>query len=68
MLIGTVPNALFLAGFALYTGVPPRALVFMLGIGLVGVTMNPAMVSASSAPGLRHRWSIPSMRRSSASA
>ncbi len=29
--------------FALFTEVPPLALVFMLGIGLVGVTMNPAM-------------------------
>jgi predicted MFS family arabinose efflux permease len=43
LLIGTVLNALFLAGFALFTEVPPLALVFMLGIGLVGVTMNPAM-------------------------
>lgn len=43
LLIGTAVNALFLAGFALFTEVPPLALVFMLGIGLVGVTMNPAM-------------------------
>lgn len=43
LLIGTVLNSLFLAGFALFIAVPPLALVFMLGIGLVGVTMNPAM-------------------------
>lgn len=43
LLIGTALNAFFLAGFALFTEVPPLALVFMLGIGLVGVTMNPAM-------------------------
>ncbi|MFC7485961.1 MFS transporter [Knoellia sp. CPCC 206453] len=43
LLIGTGLNAVFLAGFALFTDVPPLALAFMLGIGLVGVTMNPAM-------------------------
>nr|WP_281172757.1 MFS transporter [Jiangella gansuensis] len=43
LLVGTGLNALFLAGFALFTDVPPLALAFMLGIGLVGVTMNPAM-------------------------
>jgi MFS transporter, DHA1 family, inner membrane transport protein len=43
LLVGTGLNALFLAGFALFTDLPPLALAFMLGIGLVGVTMNPAM-------------------------
>ena len=43
MLVGTGLNALFLTGFALFVDLPPLALVFMLGIGLVGVTMNPAM-------------------------
>ncbi|BDD83268.1 MFS transporter [Tsukamurella pulmonis] len=43
LLIGTGLNALFLTGFALFTDVPGLALAFMLGIGLVGVTMNPAM-------------------------
>lgn len=43
LLIGTGLNALFLTGFALFTNLPALALVFMLGIGLVGVTMNPAM-------------------------
>lgn len=43
MLVGTGLNALFLTGFALFADLPPLALVFMLGIGLVGVTMNPAM-------------------------
>lgn len=43
LLIGTGLNVVFLTGFALFTDVPPLALAFMLGIGLVGVTMNPAM-------------------------
>ncbi|MER7549615.1 MFS transporter [Streptomyces anulatus] len=43
LLAGTALNALFLTGFALFTAVPPLALVTMLGIGLTGVTMNPAM-------------------------
>lgn len=43
LLVGTGLNALFLTGFALYTETPPLALVFMAGIGLAGVTMNPAM-------------------------
>ncbi|RLV55836.1 MFS transporter [Aeromicrobium phragmitis] len=43
LLAGTALNAVFLAGFALFAGAAPLALVFMLGIGLVGVTMNPAM-------------------------
>ncbi|MER6102247.1 MFS transporter [Streptomyces sp. NPDC001832] len=43
LLVGTALNAVFLAGFALFADVPPLALVAMLGIGLVGVTMNPAM-------------------------
>lgn len=43
LLVGTALNAVFLAGFAFFTDVPVVALVFMFGIGLVGVTMNPAM-------------------------
>lgn len=43
LLIGTGLNVIFLTGFALFTDAPPTALAFMLGIGLVGVTMNPAM-------------------------
>jgi DHA1 family inner membrane transport protein len=43
LLVGTASNVLFLAGFAVFTDVPPLALAFMFGIGLVGVTMNPAM-------------------------
>ncbi|MFB9394107.1 MFS transporter [Streptomyces coeruleoprunus] len=42
---GLALNALFLAGFALLADVPVAALVFMMGIGLVGVTMNPAMIT-----------------------
>ncbi len=43
LLVGTVLNAIFLTGFAIFTDLPPIAVAFMLGIGLVGVTMNPAM-------------------------
>ncbi|MFD8853196.1 MFS transporter [Streptomyces sp. NPDC059604] len=43
LLIGTGLNAVFLTGFALFTDAPSPALAFMLGIGLTGVTMNPAM-------------------------
>lgn len=43
LLVGTALNIVFLTGFAIFTDVPVLALVFMFGIGLVGVTMNPAM-------------------------
>lgn len=43
LLVGTLLNIVFLLGFALATGSQPLAILFMLGIGLVGVTMNPAM-------------------------
>lgn len=43
LLAGTGLNVFFLTGLGLFTDVPPLALLFMLGIGLVGVTMNPAM-------------------------
>jgi DHA1 family inner membrane transport protein len=43
LLTGTTLNVVFLAGFALFTDVPPVAVAFMLGVGLVGITMNPAM-------------------------
>ncbi|MDR8408117.1 MFS transporter [Nonomuraea sp. 3-1Str] len=42
---GLALNAAFLTGFALLAHVSAAALVFMLGVGLVGVTMNPAMVT-----------------------
>ncbi|MEV5242327.1 MFS transporter [Streptomyces cinnamoneus] len=45
LLCGLVLNFLFLAGFALLAHRATPAVVFMLGIGLVGVTMNPAMVT-----------------------
>lgn len=44
LLVGTGLNTLFLAGFAIFTDVTSLTLAFMIGIGLVGVTMNPAMV------------------------
>ncbi|GAB2876556.1 MFS transporter [Streptomyces deserti] len=43
--VGLLLNAVFLTGFAVLAGLPVPAVVCMLGIGLVGVTMNPAMVT-----------------------
>lgn len=43
--VGLVLNTLFLTGFALLADVPAPAVICMMGIGLVGVTMNPAMVT-----------------------
>ncbi|WP_274912381.1 MFS transporter [Streptomyces sp. WZ-12] len=43
--IGLVLNMVFLAGFALFADVTAPALIFMFGIGLVGVTMNPCMIT-----------------------
>ncbi|WP_157872274.1 MFS transporter, partial [Streptomyces silaceus] len=45
LVTGLALNLAFLVGFALFAGLTVPALVFMLGIGLVGVTMNPAMVT-----------------------
>ncbi|MEU5048211.1 MFS transporter [Streptomyces sp. NPDC021096] len=45
LLCGLGLNFLFLAGFALLAHLSVPAVIFMLGIGLVGVTMNPAMVT-----------------------
>ncbi|KOT64242.1 MULTISPECIES: MFS transporter [Streptomyces] len=42
---GLMLNLGFLVGFALTAQLPVTAVVFMMGIGLVGVTMNPAMVT-----------------------
>ncbi|MFB6844632.1 MFS transporter [Streptomyces sp. NPDC056373] len=42
---GLALNTVFLAGFALLAGLPVPAVVCMMGVGLVGVTMNPAMVT-----------------------
>ncbi|MFG2222550.1 MFS transporter [Streptomyces sp. NPDC048644] len=44
-LAGLAMNALFLAGFALLAGHAVPAVALMVGVGLVGVTMNPAMVT-----------------------
>jgi predicted MFS family arabinose efflux permease len=43
--VGLLLNALFLTGFALLADMLAPAVLCMLGIGLVGVTMNPAMVT-----------------------
>ncbi|WP_327675988.1 MFS transporter [Kitasatospora sp. NBC_00458] len=45
LVLGLALNAAFLAGFALFAHLPVPAVAFLLGVGLVGVTMNPAMVS-----------------------
>ncbi|MFI8929394.1 MFS transporter [Streptomyces sp. NPDC053474] len=42
---GLLLNLGFLVGFALVADVPVAAVAMMLGIGLVGVTMNPAMIT-----------------------
>ncbi|QES40127.1 MFS transporter [Streptomyces venezuelae] len=45
LVVGLALNLAFLVGFALFAGLTVPAVVFMLGIGLVGVTMNPALVT-----------------------
>ncbi|TVT31355.1 MFS transporter [Amycolatopsis rhizosphaerae] len=45
LLCGLSLNAMFLAGFALLAHLALPAVVCLLGIGLVGVTLNPAMVT-----------------------
>ncbi|MFH8989798.1 MFS transporter [Streptomyces sp. NPDC017940] len=45
LVTGLLLNLGFLVGFALLADIPAGAVTMMLGIGLVGVTMNPAMVT-----------------------
>ncbi|MGW6268445.1 MFS transporter [Streptomyces sp. NPDC055060] len=45
LLTGLLLNLAFLAGFALLAQLSLAAVVLMTGIGLVGVTMNPALVT-----------------------
>ncbi|MGW6055588.1 MFS transporter [Streptomyces sp. NPDC055189] len=45
LLIGLLLNLAFLAGFAVFAQLPFPAVALMMGIGLVGVTMNPALVT-----------------------
>ncbi|TQM80287.1 putative MFS family arabinose efflux permease [Saccharothrix saharensis] len=45
LVVGLGLNAAFLTGFALFADLKLPAVVSLLGIGLVGVTMNPAMVT-----------------------
>ncbi|WAL67423.1 MFS transporter [Amycolatopsis cynarae] len=45
LLCGLSLNAMFLAGFALLAHLAVPAVVCLLGIGLAGVTLNPAMVT-----------------------
>ncbi|MBW3361762.1 MFS transporter [Streptomyces microflavus] len=44
-IVGLALNAVFLSCFALFAELSVAAVVFMMGIGLVGVTMNPAMAT-----------------------
>ncbi|MDI3424080.1 MFS transporter [Streptomyces luteolus] len=43
--VGLTLNTLFLTAFAILADVSTAAVVLMMGIGLVGVTMNPAMAT-----------------------
>ncbi|MEU5580781.1 MFS transporter [Streptomyces huasconensis] len=45
LVVGLALNLAFLTGFALLARLAVPAVVMMLGIGLVGVTMNPALVT-----------------------
>lgn len=45
LVTGISLNAVFLAAFAVAAGTPWLAIPAMMGIGLVGVTMNPALVN-----------------------
>ena len=42
---GLLLNIMFLIGFALFAQVPLAAIIGMIGIGLVGITLNPAMIT-----------------------
>ncbi|MEV0321140.1 MFS transporter [Streptomyces sp. NPDC050658] len=45
LLTGLLLNLAFLVGFAVFAQLAFPAVVFMMGVGLVGVTMNPALVT-----------------------
>ncbi|MDQ0376181.1 hypothetical protein [Amycolatopsis thermophila] len=45
LVAGLALNLVFLVAFALLADLPAPAVAAMLGIGLTGVTMNPAMVT-----------------------
>ncbi|MGW7070233.1 MFS transporter [Streptomyces sp. NPDC054855] len=45
LLTGLLLNLAFLVGFAVFAQLSVPAVLLMMGIGLVGVTMNPAMVT-----------------------
>jgi len=45
IVVGLLLNIVFLAGFALLAAVPAVAVIAMIGIGLVGITLNPAMIT-----------------------
>ncbi|WP_186319043.1 MFS transporter [Streptomyces sp. SAJ15] len=45
LLCGLLLNLLFLVGFALLAHLPVPTVLLMMGVGLVGVTMNPALTT-----------------------
>ncbi len=45
LVVGLALNLAFLTGFALFAQLTVPAVVLLMGIGLVGVTMNPALVT-----------------------
>ncbi|MFJ2767034.1 MFS transporter [Streptomyces sp. NPDC087300] len=45
LVVGLALNLVFLTGFALFAQLTLPAVLFMLGVGLVGVTMNPALIT-----------------------
>ncbi|QEU96073.1 MFS transporter [Streptomyces kanamyceticus] len=45
LVVGLALNLTFLVGFALFAQLTVPAVLFMLGVGLVGVTMNPALIT-----------------------
>lgn len=45
IVVGLLLNAVFLVGFARLADIPAAAIIGMIGIGLVGITLNPAMIT-----------------------
>lgn len=45
IIAGLALNSVFLVVFALFADIPALALLAMVGIGLVGITLNPAMIT-----------------------
>lgn len=45
IVVGLLLNVVFLVSFGLFAQLPPVAIFAMVGIGLVGITLNPAMIT-----------------------